>query len=344
MHYSAESDIQLSSMDIDIIDRDDTPSPSQNQHITDTLLRYALYSRLAYFDFDVTTDDLCVVGHHGCIDKIRFIDKADTQLWIFEDSSRDEMVIAFRGSDSMGDILTNFCIIPEQFLFPNHGTCHGGHMKCYKTVRNDIMIQVQKYIKRGGKKVTVCGHSLGGACAAICALDLALASSLNVSCFSYGALAFADRKFCDSLKHHVPNSFRVVHSDDFAPFIPMLFYRHYDDSQTCISISTTFSHPHNVDTPSPLQTLHSKMMYYIRHHSIESYIAGLRKLGSKSNASITHSHTRLSLSKPKPTHMPYKNLTPPTINKLSSSTTKLRHNARRENAPSRSTNRFSRFA
>jgi hypothetical protein len=302
----------------------DTDMDSDAASQTKVLLRYALYSRLAYFDFDVTTDDLCVVGQHGCITKVKFIDKADTQLWIFVDNARDELVIAFRGSDSMGDILTNFCIIPDSFLVPNHGTCHGGHMKCYKTVRNEIMMHVRDFVKSGGKKVTVCGHSLGGACASICALDIALSSPLQVSCYSYGALAFADRKFCESLRHYVPQSYRIVHANDFAPFIPMLFYRHYDDSQTCISISTAHTHPYiiNTDTPlssmpSPFQTLHSKAMHYIRHHSIESYIAGLRRLSKLNNASHNHNHHHSKHSKPKtPRPLAYKNLTPPIINTL----------------------------
>jgi hypothetical protein len=313
--------MHFSTMDTDIIDRDIIPSGNQLSSSTETLLRYALFSRLAYFDFDVTTDDLCVVGQYGCIHQVKFIDKADTQLWIFEDRVRDELVIAFRGSDSMGDILTNFCIIPDSFLFPDHGTCHGGHMKCYKTVRNDIMTHVQHYIKQGGKKVVVCGHSLGGTCATICALDIALSSTLDVSCYSYGALAFADRTFCNSLKYHVPESYRIIHDRDFAPFIPMLFYKHYDDTQTCISISTSSFTPndelHHHDVASPLQSLHSKAMHYIRHHSIESYIAGLRKL---SKANLLHHVTPTPQSHSKPNHkpQPYKNLTPITLSRLSS--------------------------
>lgn len=249
------------------------------------LLRYALYSRLSYFDYDVTTDDLCVVASQGpqVIQKIAFIDKEDTQLWIFLDPNLQELVVAFRGSDSMGDVLTNFSIAPEAFLIQGNGHVHGGHMKCYKTVRNDVLFHVMEFIKHGGKRVSVCGHSLGGACAFICALELAILTNLDIGCYSYGALAFADRAFCESLKTRVKRSYRVVHAHDFAPIVPMFFYRHYDDAQTCINLTMPASHtpPHHLD-------LHSKALHYIRHHSIESYIAGIRRL-SKSGQELSKS-------------------------------------------------------
>jgi len=248
--------------------------PHANDSTMDDLIRYALFSRLAYFDYDITTDDLCVLGHDQCFDKVHFIDKPDTQLWVFEDNTREELVIAFRGSDSMGDLLVNLCITPQDFVIPGHGTCHGGHMKCYKAVRNDVMFHVTNYVQRGGHTVTVCGHSLGGTCACIAALEIALLTQLKVRCYSYGALAFADPMFNTSFKTHVPHSYRIAHKEDFAPAMPMILYKHDDTAHSCVYIDSGPKRQNN-----PLARLHA--MHYIRHHSIESYIAGLRQLSKR---------------------------------------------------------------
>lgn len=240
----------------------------------DELLRYALFSRLAYFDYDITKDDLCMMKHHNgeasCIEQKTFIDKGDTQVWIFRDE--EELIVSFRGSDSMGDLLTNFCIVPRPFPIQGHGNIHGGHKRCYMSVRNDVLRHVMDFIKTmgdRGKTITVCGHSLGGACAAICALEMALLTQKELQCFSYGTMAFGDDRFCQALRKHVPKFHRVVHSEDFAPFIPMLLYKHHDVPSRILRLPNANNRSY--------KTPHSRILNHIRHHSIESYIAGIRR-------------------------------------------------------------------
>jgi hypothetical protein len=242
------------------------------------LLRYALFSRLSYYDYDITKDDLCMMNTRNaeCIEKKTFIDKGDTQVWIFQDDENDELVITFRGSDSMGDLLTNFCIVPSPFPIPDHGNIHLGHKRCYMSVRNDILYHVMEYVKKGGnakKTISVCGHSLGGACATICALEMALLlnQDINVRCFSYGTMAFGDRKFNKAMEKHVPSFHRVVHSEDFAPFIPMLLYKHHDTPPSHLVRLPNGGNAEKHRGP------HSRIMHHIRHHSIEAYVAGIRR-------------------------------------------------------------------
>lgn len=225
---------------------------------------------MAYFDYDVTVDDLCVLGKRGCIKQVAFIDKGMSQVWLFEDTENNELIVSFRGSDSMWDVLTNFCILPEPFMVRGEGgLVHKGHLKCYKTVRNDILGHVMEFVKKNGERVSVCGHSLGGACATICALELALLTNLHVTCYSYGAMAFADRQFNQSTQRTVKDSWRVVHEGDFAPGIPMFFYKHHNDALYL---------KHHVQRSNTFRSPVHRMYSYIRYHSIESYIGGLRRL------------------------------------------------------------------
>lgn len=267
------------------------------------LLRYALFSRMAYLDYDITPEELSVLKH---VSKISFVDKKEAQVWIFLDTLENELVISFRGSDSLGDILANFCIVPTKFMDDKKalGHVHLGHQTCYKIVRESILKTIQD---QKPAKVTVCGHSLGGACATLCALDIAKVfrnASLQIQCYSYGAPAVGDRNFWKEILHLVPNTYRIVHSEDFAPFVPMIFFRNYTDQQelfirlpTCdqellregeaCSLAPGINEKHGFKHIIALKTeMHSKAKNYIRHHSIESYIGSLKRKLLKTTAQI----------------------------------------------------------
>lgn len=265
------------------------------EDVYDAFLRYALFSRIAYFDFDISNEELAVIGtstsheHEPLYKKVAFIDRKDTQVWIFKDQDRggEELVIAFRGSDSLGDLLSNFCIFPSKFLQMN-GFVHSGYLASYKAVRNAILYHVMQHVKQGGTRVNVCGHSLGGVCASLCALEMSLLTTLDVRCYTFGAPPGGDPQFCVHMLNHVPHYYRIIHNQDFAPTLPMVFYKHCDE--TCQPTKTSSCPkcvilPHTDPACIGNHSFKTQSLEYIRHHSIESYIGNLKKIKSRGTIS-----------------------------------------------------------
>lgn len=234
----------------------------------DDVLRYALFSRLAYIDFEITQRDMNTIPTQA--EALAFLD-GQTQTWLFQDNDKRELVISFRGSDSLGDLVANIAIWPVAFM---HHPCkvHAGYLDYYKAVRSAILEHVMKHIKRKGESITVCGHSLGGMCACLCALDVAMIVNVPVKCFTYGAPPGADRRFYELLSQRTAVYKQVVHCHDFAPHMPSLkcfqFHNHHPASLL------------KLHHPVPVIKAHSKtgpLKRYIRYHSIDSYIGVLRR-------------------------------------------------------------------
>lgn len=166
-----------------------------------------------------------------------------------------EVVIAFRGTSSWQTVLVN--AQPAR-----HATDPGGRARVHKgyhdyyhegvrdrliTALRGIVIEEASHlpvaaIEWGAKLpepkviVTLTGHSLGGACAVVCALDLV--SSTWAECVSahiklhevhlvtFGMPPMGNAEFCECVNSLVPSSYRVVNPGDPAPDISVLFKHH----------------------------------------------------------------------------------------------------------------------
>lgn len=244
------------------------------------ILRYALFARLAYSDYTVTEQELrCVPG--DCNNIIDFIDQK-TQAWVF--SADSELVVAFRGSDSLGDLLTNLQMIPVPFFDDMSCIVHSGYMDHYKAVRHTVLQHVEEYVKMRGKKtVTICGHSMGGVCACLCALDVFkyVDNDVNVSCYTYGAPPGGNARFYAKLTESLQAYRRVIHCHDFAPDMPMGFFKHpANEGNALVKLC------HRPQSVSKLNIVHK----YIRLHRIDSYIGILRRGQMRACATWTPFH------------------------------------------------------
>lgn len=79
---------------------------------------------------------------------------------------------------------------------------------------------------RGPKKFVITGHSLGGALASICAVDVVVEQLLrgeDVILYSYGALRNGDQAFATLVDNYVDH-FRVVHGEDIVPHLLKFWY------------------------------------------------------------------------------------------------------------------------
>ena len=110
---------------------------------------------------------------------------------------------------------------------------HRGFSKAYFSVRDQIHQQLRSL---GISQVTVTGHSLGGALALICAVDVQynFGEQLNhLDTYTFGAPRVGNDAFKASFERRVPNSYRFVNGMDIVVKLPRWWqgYRKHVETQ-----------------------------------------------------------------------------------------------------------------
>ncbi|KAL6657150.1 hypothetical protein ACP70R_004930 [Stipagrostis hirtigluma subsp. patula] len=104
---------------------------------------------------------------------------------------------------------------------------HSGFFSSYNDtiLRLAITSAVQKARKSYGDiNVMVTGHSMGGAMASFCALDLAIKlGSDKVRLMTFGQPRVGNAAFASYFAEYVPNTIRVTHGHDIVPHLPPYF-------------------------------------------------------------------------------------------------------------------------
>lgn len=176
--------------------------------------------------------------------------KTDCQVLVIEEES--QYVISFRGSESIKDWIGNMKVSQTPFLLG--AKVHLGFMHQYSSVKEQIL---QKISEQPEKSIMCCGHSLGGALATICSLDLVLMEKRKcVSCITFGSPRAGDIKFKELFDTNIKNSYRIKNSYDFVTHLPFRFrFRHVNN---LIGISSPFH------------------FNIVRYHSMDTYKKKIR--------------------------------------------------------------------
>lgn len=210
--------------------------------------------------------------------------KTDTQCGLLQERGSSSAYIIFRGSsaDLDWDNNLNFKQIQFEFqkeiqeqvvekreqVYPYAGKSksgaemHQGFVGAYLSVRD----RIHDYVNTAPiSAVTVTGHSLGGALATLCAVDIQynFGSKVQVDAYTFGAPRAGNSGFRDSYNERVPNSFRFVNGMDIVPALPRYWqsYRHVEKE---IRLGQRFS----------LQFITQRF----RDHDMNRYIEELKKL------------------------------------------------------------------
>lgn len=169
------------------------------------------------------------------------------------DAHTQELILAFRGSDSVPTLMINFD--PRPIYLSATEFCHRGYFLRYWSVRDRVRLVVRDFLANDhihSKKITVTGHSLGGACATLCAFDISSMikksrrkieegtklspqvgepgpqpshAHLQFELVTFGAPPFASPALCDSVDAAV-SSTRVVNSGDPVPALTLYYHSH----------------------------------------------------------------------------------------------------------------------
>ena len=173
----------------------------------------------------------------------------DTQCAVLPNG--DAATIVFRGSESSYDWEINFDTAQERAEFDqkiiqdviveeaareqrypykgrnrSESLIHRGFTAAYFSVRD----QLHDYITgRRITAVTVTGHSLGGALATLCAVDLQynFPNLTRLEIYTFGAPRVGNSGFSDAYNERVPRSYRFVNGMDIVPALPRWWQGRY---------------------------------------------------------------------------------------------------------------------
>ncbi len=116
----------------------------------------------------------------------------DVKYLICKDDDRKLIVVAFRGTHSMQDILIDVTCTAS--IHDQQGLCHSGFFKRASLIPLDYLL----HKATEGYKIVCCGHSLGGSVAAIVTARLLCDNRLDDSCKPFHCIAFAAPLLADA--------------------------------------------------------------------------------------------------------------------------------------------------
>lgn len=139
--------------------------------------------------------------------------------------SPQEIIIAFRGTSSIEDWISDFIASQKRFKFIKESVLtHRGFTDIYSSARSKLMSSLNKL--SSSKKLYITGHSLGAALASLCALDVASNTSFtSLQLFTYGSPRVGDPAFSKACAQYIPDSFRIANLYDIVPLAPPTVYK-----------------------------------------------------------------------------------------------------------------------
>jgi predicted lipase len=147
--------------------------------------------------------------------------KTDTQCYVFAEN--DITYIVFRGTEKkFRDIFTDLWAFKKELPFKNKKgiRVHRGFLDAYMSVRDEILTKV---LELNSKRIIITGHSLGGALATLCGVDLQKNSIVhwhNLHLATFGSPKVGNRKFKKSFNNRVFSYDRYVNRLDLVPLMP----------------------------------------------------------------------------------------------------------------------------
>ncbi|XP_025828534.1 lipase-like [Panicum hallii] len=173
-------------------------------------------------------------GHTKGFKVIEVIVDVENCLQAFVGVSPDprSVIVAFRGTQqhSVSNWIEDLFWKQLDVTYPGmpDAMVHHGFYSAYynTTLRHEILKSIQWAWKTYGKlPINVVGHSMGGALASFCALDLSVKfGSQEVELMTFGQPRIGNPAFAAYFSAQVPRTIRVTHQNDIVPHLPPYYY------------------------------------------------------------------------------------------------------------------------
>lgn len=152
------------------------------------------------------------------------VEEPESEVFGFIAESQDEIIIAFRGTDSFKDNESDQDLyqVPYPFV-ENAGKTHRGFTCIYQSTRDELIKELNKLSTT--KRLFVTGYSLGAALAVLAALDITVNTGFkNPIVYTYGSPHTGNPNFASRFDQTVKNSIRIFNVHDVIPTIPAQAY------------------------------------------------------------------------------------------------------------------------
>jgi len=146
----------------------------------------------------------------------------DVSGYVAVDHTNKQIIVSFRGSTTIDAWLTNFDFGTTNTDICSGCTAHTGFWNSWVDARG----RVNPAVKQASTtfptyKISVVGHSLGGAIASLAAAQLRN-SGFNVALYNFGSPRIGGSKISSYISNQPGGNFRVTHWSDPVPKVPLL--------------------------------------------------------------------------------------------------------------------------
>jgi len=194
-------------------------------------------------------------------------DITDTQVGIFVDDFNRNIYVVFRGTESLKDCWNDINVIKEDIYNCN---IHAGFYKQVKSVYDNIISNIDPYIKLFKYNVFITGHSLGGADATVFAFLLNTDyNDIIIKLITFGCPRVGDIKWkntFDNINNII--NIRITNNRDIVTVIPLIGYHHVGKQILLTKDYFTNIYDSNINFYYTRSLFHS---FSIEDHKITNY-------------------------------------------------------------------------
>jgi len=155
----------------------------------------------------------------------------------------NEIVISFRGSSSLQNWILNLQFYKSQTPFGGgSGGVASGFYAFWVALRSKTAAALETLVKRyPTAQIYTTGHSLGGAAAALAAVDLKVNYGYNsIKVLTYGEPRVGDPTFASFANSRVGQFMRMTHADDIVVHLPPALFNFDHETQEIWATSSGY--------------------------------------------------------------------------------------------------------
>lgn len=140
-----------------------------------------------------------------------------------------DLIVSFQGTNDWQDVIVDAKAIKVKR--DRLGKVHDGFIDAWEDLKPSIMVAIDTITETGDKSIFVCGHSLGGALAALCSASIQSVKGRSVErCWTFGMPRVGNSTWKETFKRLGIDMVRFVNCQDIVTKVPFFMYNHVGKS------------------------------------------------------------------------------------------------------------------